>query len=308
MTKRELKKTLIKDLNQVIEYLLENVEDSFFDEVVLLKARKSDLDRSIQRNILQQIEINIELNKIRGGLINIINNMGKIEIPEINQESKNTTEESSIYDEDIENVDETIDLTEEELGLFDIEDLLLERTTEFTDNLNRITEITGDLGEDISGDADKLNTVNKSSSHGKRMMQKNIINNSARTLNTYRKRMEVETPIFKDLTEETIKYSMLYIQKIYEYGIETSKQEIIDYHETVNGLYNAALSSRNSLMELYEEMKRVPTMTTLFGKAKKRVIKQMDVFFEIYNKYLSDLESLVRSVDFMKLELAEEEE
>ena len=60
MNKIELKKKVVNDIDGVLKYLVDNIPDvSIFDDLLLLQARKSDIDKAINTNVLSQIEISI---------------------------------------------------------------------------------------------------------------------------------------------------------------------------------------------------------------------------------------------------------
>lgn len=293
MTKKDLKILLTIDINNVLNQLKEIIpsESDVFDNFIIALSRHNDLLREINNGVLTPLERNIELNKIRGSILYIINSLDSLEpsnqyndLISISKEIDKSDSKTSLGEE------------EEELGLFEIEDLILSSSSELQNNLKRITEETESLGEKIQEDADKLTNLNKSNPNPNRVLVKKIVSNASKTMDSYGERLIFEVPMFKEYSELSVKYSLDYITKLYESGIEIHKNEVVEFHEAIEVLIETTKESRISVTGMYEEIKNVPGLTTEFVKAKNKVIKVLDSFFEHYDNYLNNLEKLDESV------------
>ena len=80
MDKAKLKILLTEDIEKVFEELksLISADSELFDDVIIALARYKDLLRADNNGMLSIIEKNIELNKVRGSVLSIINFIERI--------------------------------------------------------------------------------------------------------------------------------------------------------------------------------------------------------------------------------------
>lgn len=300
MNKKKLKLLLTKNIESTISHLDDLISDELelFDELILAKSRLSDLQRKINRGVIPPIEENIEMNKIRGSVIHIINSVD-FSVPAENNNNSELTES------DLEEIQLITDEEKDEidLGLFEIEELVLSYSNELTITLNRMTNDINEMGEMVKQDAEKLTRLNKSASKSNRVLVKKILSNTSKAMDVYSKRLEIEIPNFKSNSEASVNYSIKYISKIYEFKISTKENEIIEFASATKELLDSTLNSRNSLLGMYESIKETPELTSEYIKAKKKVLSELDKLFVDYNKYLENLNVLNENIETIQLEL-----
>lgn len=301
MKKNELKLLLIKDINEVTNALLELTSGNspLFDNIILVKARFNDLTREDNKGVLNSFEKNIEMNKIRGSILRIINSLNDSEPIE---DTSNLNKSKTLTPKfDTSNEEE-----DDELGLFELEDLFLISAGNLTESIERMAKDIQEMEINIVKDTNKLNTIVSSKIKSSKTMVTKIISNASKTLIEYRNRLDVEIPIFKESTESSVNYILQYISKLYELDINSQKDDVIEFAESIKILKNAAKESRILFLGMYEELKKVPGLTSEFIKAKKKVLKSLDHFFKDYDQYLEDLTLVDKNVDTILLEISNE--
>lgn len=301
MNKNELKLLLIKDIDEVTDALVKVIsgDSPLFDNIVLVKARFSDLKREDNKGILHPVEKNIEMNKIRGSILYIINSLNDFkpaeDISSLNQLKRTTPEPHTSNEE-----------KNDELGIFELEDLLITSTEDLTKSLERMTKDLQEMEINITKETNKLNSVVNSNIKSSRTMVEKIISNASKTLIQYRSRLDFEIPNFKESTESSVNYILQYISKLYELDINSHKDDVIDFAGSIKSLRNAAKESRVLFLGMYEELKKVPGLTSEFIKAKKKVLKGLDYFFRDYDQYLDKLTLVDKNIDTILLEISDD--
>ncbi len=295
MNKKELKILVAKSLEEGFTKLKSIVsgDSSLFDNLILAESRYNDLLREINNGVLSPIEKNIEMNKIRGATIYIINQL----------ESLDPVNEHKELEEIVAKINETNLDSEEELGLYELEELSISSSQELAEILKRMAGDIRELGEKVRLDADKLKKLNKSSPNPNRIVVKKILSNTSKIMVNYGNRLAIEIPIFKEVSESSVNYAIQYISKLYELNIKDQKKEIHDFAAAIKELLGSAIESRKGLYELYESIKKTPGLTTDFVKAKKRVMNELDQYFSDYDDYLNKVTQLDKNIKAILLEI-----
>jgi hypothetical protein len=286
----ELKLLLSEDIDAVFEFLKNNTTNNpqLFDDFIIAFSRHKDLKRQDNNGVLRPMEKNIELNKIRGSVLAIINSLFQI------SEEKNVKKNSN---NDLEMNTPEEDGKGDELGLFDIEENLLQNSNDLKLNLNRISDCTKKMGDGIRENANRLTKFNKSNNKPNKVFTRKIFDNASKTIDIYSERLKIEVPIFANLTKNNVNYSLTYISKLYESGLFDSKEEFVYFKSATENLIDESKDSRVSLDGLYKEITKVPSLTTNFEKSRKRVLKELDSFFIPFDNYLNKLEILKQGIN-----------
>ncbi|WP_313504473.1 DUF4062 domain-containing protein [Kaistella carnis] len=177
------------------------------------------------------------------------------------------------------------DEDEEDLGLIDFiyqfEDFLADSNLA----LVNISESTKRIGEDLTEKAEEITRISKYPNPNKNVVIE-YFKRSAKSLNTFSDRLELETPNFYDNFEEAINVGLRYLNIIDKDNIEDHHDTLHSNYEAVSDLKKQIPSAIEGMTGFYEEIKKLPNMQSNLNKAKRRLlIKMEDLIFKLKKSY-----------------------
>ena len=201
------------------------------------------------------------------------NDLEEIDQPQI--ASKDSSIITSINDEQ----------DEDDLGLIDFiyqfEDFLGESNLA----LLNISESTKRIGEDLAEKAEEITRISKYPNPNKNVIIE-YFKRSAKSLNTFSDRLELETPNFYDNFEEAINVGLRYLNIIDKENIKENYENLNSNYESVSSLKKGIPTAIEGMSGFYEEIKKLPNMQSDLNKAKRNLlIKMEDLIFKLKKSY-----------------------
>lgn len=226
-------------------------------------------------NTLEDLQTNLRLH-IPKRIDELIEKNISIEDAQLNTPIKN-----------IENSELKIDELDDEndLGLIDyiyqFEDFLADSNLA----LFNISDSTKRIGEDLTEKAEEITRISKYPNPNKNVIIE-YFKRSAKSLNSFSDRLELETPNFYDNFEEAINVGLRYLNIIDKSNINGYYETLKSNYESVSELKKGIPAAIGGMTGFYEEIKKLPNMQSNLNKAKRRLlIKLEDLIFKLRKSY-----------------------
>jgi len=179
--------------------------------------------------------------------------------------------------------DEIADL--EELGLFDYSDQFEALMADSSNSLGKISESTEWIGVEITNKAEELTRLSKIPNPNKNIVT-TILKRTAKLMNDYSGRLEVETPIFYSSFEDGIKAGINLINLAEDFTNDDTIQELEDSKESIIILRKALPNALEGLKSFRESISELPRIQKDINSAKRKLLSQLDELIEKLNKSL----------------------
>ncbi|MDN3606434.1 DUF4062 domain-containing protein [Kaistella yonginensis] len=187
-------------------------------------------------------------------------------------------------------IDETVTISDEEddennFGLIDFiyqfEDFLADSNLA----LLNISDSTNRIGEELAEKAEEITRISKYPNPNKNIIIE-YFKRSAKSLNTFSDRLELEIPNFYDNFEDAINVGLRYLNIIDKNNIKDHYETLKSNYESVSTLKKSIPSAIEGMTGFYDEMKKLPNMQSNLNKAKRRLLLKMeDLIFKLRKSY-----------------------
>jgi len=189
--------------------------------------------------------------------------------------SKDSAIKTSIIDEEDDNDLGLIDF------LYQFEDFLGESNLA----LQNISESTKRIGEDLSEKAEEITRISKYPNPNKNVIIE-YFKRSAKSLNTFSDRLELEIPNFYDNFEEAINVGLRYLNIIDKNNIKENYVTLNSNYESVSVLKKEIPTAIKGMTGFYEEIKKLPNIQSDLNKSKRNLLMKMeDLIFKLKKSY-----------------------
>ncbi len=279
----------IEDVFQTLDECLKT-DSKLFDNYILITSRYQELKRESENNLINYLDKNVELAKIKGAMMSLINDLDESDIETSDKLSSNLVE--LIDDEDI--------------GLIDCEELINESFTSFSNTLVKMTEYTTEVGEAFSKSGEEVKLIQKIGNFEDRSAIKRVLDEFAKRMDNYYKQMNREIPILKKDANSGIDYILKYIEIIYENKLNVEEDSFSHITETINELKVASKGTKNSIYSFEIEIKKLANLTSKIKRAKKSVIQVLSDIIQILNDFLNKIEKTEENLEYILLEIRNE--
>jgi hypothetical protein len=179
--------------------------------------------------------------------------------------------------------DEIMDL--EEFGLFDYSDQFESLLADSSNSLVKISESTEWIGKEITNKAEELTQLSKNPNPNKYVVT-SILKRTAKLMNDYSGRLEVETPIFYLSFEEGIKAGINLINLVEDFTNDDTIQELEESKKAIIILRKAIPKALEGLKSFRESISELPRIQKDINLAKRKLLSQLDELIEKLNQSL----------------------
>lgn len=275
----------LKDLKTQISFT-----SYLFNDCILLVGRFMDIRDAFLKDTVARFDRNIELAKIRGALLELIDKLTSEDFETI----KDSIEE--IYEEEGEEL-------EDELGFYDYLEIAGNGFKESTESITKLGKSTSEFGEKITEQGEKITRLNNSSNSGqlKTIFVKKIFKSVAEYFDVYNSQMEVEVPIFKDVSGKSLDAYYKAVEFFYANNLQDENEdELKEVYEAIISLDESCGTARIGMMKLYNAIKQLPRYQKELNKSKRITEKHLEILLQ----ELEDYRSKIREFrDYMELNL-----
>ncbi|RBP48672.1 DUF4062 domain-containing protein [Arenicella xantha] len=190
---------------------------------------------------------------------------------------------------------------EDELGLFDLEDIIEERFKELTDIANRIAEATSELATKITSQTEEIDALPKDDSGNvDRQLVRKKMNRSAAEMNIFSERVSTEVSLFNNAMDAGMNAFIQSIQLLSDFesddnSIERAKSALT----TVTDLKQNMESAKDAQVKFRDSISALPRLTVIFNKAKRLSITTVEKFIaeiESGKRLLNEAEKSLREI------------
>lgn len=151
--------------------------------------------------------------------------------------------------------------------------------------LVNISESTKRIGEDLNEKAEEITRISKYPNPNRNVIIE-YFKRSAKSINSFSDRIELETPNFYDNFEEAINIGLRYLNIIDKNNIKDHYETLKSNYESVSELKIGIPSAIKGMTSFYEEIKKLPNMQSDLNKAKRRLLSKMeDLIFKLSKSY-----------------------
>lgn len=151
--------------------------------------------------------------------------------------------------------------------------------------LSNISDSTEKIGEDLAEKAEEINRISKYPNPNKNVILE-YFKRSAKSLNSYSDRIELEIPKFYDNFEDAINVGLRYLNVIDKENIKDHFETLKTNYESVSKLKKSIPVAIDGMTSFYEETKQLPNMQSDLSKAKRRLLLKLeDLIFKLKKSY-----------------------
>lgn len=182
-------------------------------------------------------------------------------------------------------INDAIEIQEEDYGLIDFifqfEDFIADSNLA----LHNISDSTKRIGEDLTEKAEEITKISKYPNPNKNIIIE-YFKRSAKSLNSYSDRIELETPNFYDNFEDAINVGIKYLNFIDRGNIRDHFETLKSNHKAISELKDSIPTAIIGMTGFYEEAKKLPNMQSDLNKAKRRLLTRLeDLIFKLRKSY-----------------------
>lgn len=265
---------------------------ALFNDCILLIGRFKDIKEAYNKDTVGRFERNIELAKIRGALLEIIDKLTSEDFETVEDAIEEIIEEEGIEIED-------------NLGFYDFLEIAENGFYDSTESITKLGRFTNEFSARISEQAEKITRLNNSGNSGKSkaIILKQIFKDTAVYFETYNSQMEVEIPIFKANSGKSLEAYYKAVEFFYANNLQHENEE--ELKNVYNAIVSLELSSgqaRVGMMSLYTAIKQLPRMQKELNKAMRITEKHLEVLLQELEEYRNKIRKFK---DYMELNLKE---
>jgi hypothetical protein len=290
--KNELKLKSVEDLEGALQDLKTQISftSNLFNDCILLVGRFKDVKDAFLKDTVARFERNIELAKIRGALLDLIDKLTSEDFDTIGKSIE------KIYEEEGEEL-------EDELGFYDYLEIAENGFKESTESITKLGGFTTEFGSKITKQVEKITRLNNSGSSGqsKTILVKKILKDTSEYFDIYNSQMEGEIPTFKDVSGRSLDAYYKTVEFLYSNSLQNENEdELKNVYRAVISLDESCGTARVGMMKLYSAVKQLPQMQKEFNKSKRITEKQLELLFQELENYRSKIREFK---DYLELNL-----
>lgn len=295
--KNELKLKSAEDLEGTLQDLKTQISftSNLFNDCILLVGRFKDAKDAFLKDTVARFERNIELAKIRGTLLDLID--------KLTSEDLETIEESieEIYEEEGEDL-------EDELGFYDYLEIAENGFKESTESITKLGEFTNEFGTKITEQVEKITRLHNSVSSGqsKTILVKKILKDTVEYFDIYNSQIGIEVPIFKDVSIRSLDAYYKAVEFLYSNNLQNENEdELKDVYGAIISLDESCGTARVGMMKWYNSIKQLPQMQKELNKSKRVTERQLEILLQELENYRNKIREFK---DYLELNLKQIEE
>lgn len=203
-----------------------------------------------------------------------------------------------------ESIAQEIIIYEEELGYFDLAEIIENSAKVAFNSLEQITQDTVWIGERINEKTEEIVRITKSAKQNP-IVVKEIFKRTALLMDDYSSRINIETPIFYSNFEDVIKASSNLINLTEDFYNEQTIEDLETTKETIFQLISGINIAVNGMTDFNNAVKVLPRIQKEINLAKKNLSVNLDNLIEklIQSKSLAEAykAELVYKIDKLRL-------
>ena len=180
---------------------------------------------------------------------------------------------------------ETIE-EESEYGLLDYSEMFENLMNDSTGSLTKIAEDTEWIGGEITVKAEEITRFSKHPNPNPNSLSI-LFKRTAKLLNDYTSRIEIEIPIFYSSFEEGIQAGINLVNLADDFNNEDTILQLEESKESILSLRTAIPEARDGMNSFYESIKALPRIQKDINIAKKKLLIQLEDLIDKLNKTLS---------------------
>lgn len=290
--KTELKLLLAEDIEKSILKFKEliNPESNLFDEFVLMLGRYNDIKSEYIKNTVPLVEKNIELAKIRGTLIKLINELTPNDL-----DSNLDTNLIKIEAEQVGGL--------EEMGILEINSDAINEMNEISSLFNRLTGYLEILSDTTTTGTRKIDTLKKSNKNPNQVIVKKIIDEVGKEMIFYSEKAEPEVILFKQLAYSSIEKATKLVELSFRDNLINDVNDLKELRDTMKNLRGQSGETKLSMLHYKTTTEKLPNLTTLLSRGKKKIINNTDKFINEINSYLSNIDKFIENLELTIIEI-----
>ena len=146
--------------------------------------------------------------------------------------------------------------------------------------LTNIGEATNVIGEEFKNKTTELEKLKKLPNFNSNLLA-SILTKTAKSIDNYTNRIELEGPLFQENFESAIKIGSGYLNTINKESLPNNIEELQSLLESIKILKFNIPSTMSSLEGFYYEIKSLPNLYSIFTKSKNKLLKQLDILQSI---------------------------
>jgi len=166
-----------------------------------------------------------------------------------------------------------------ELGLFDYSDQFELLMSDSSNSLSKISDSTVWIGAEISKKAEELTRINKIPNPNRAVITA-ILKRTAKLMDDYSGRLEVETPIFYSSFEDGIKAGINLVNLSEDFTNDDSVKELQNSKESIMILRESIPDALSGLKSFRDSVSELPRIQKDINSAKKKLLNQLDELIE----------------------------
>ena len=287
--KFNLKLQLAEDVEAVLLILKTDLSfiSPLFNEFILIYGRYIDIKNSANRDTISRFDRNLELAKIRGSMVDLVDKLAQSDI-------------NKLLDSSSSNLPAIIENDDEYLGFFDYLEIAQNGFIDMTAIAHRIAEYTNQLGNEIKIKGQQITLVNQNTKkEGTTILVRKIFLRVADILDNYNARMSAEIPIFRELSITSLNSYQKCVSFIYQGKLDVeSIEQLNNVHLSVSILMVALESSQIGMLGLLTATQQLPNFERSFNKAKRKTEELLSELNDILTQYLEDGRSFIENIEF----------
>lgn len=292
--KAELKVLLADDIEKSISKFKEIIDpdSKLFDEFILALGGYNDIKSDYHRNTVSLVEKNIELAKIRGTLMKLINELDQ---SDLNEELDNNEDEDEIS--------EPAELIEwEEIGILEISEDAVRDLKEITSLFLRLTDYLNHLTQKTSQGTAKINKLKKSNSSPNQLLIKKIVDEVGKEMINYTEKAKPEVLLFKQLANSSIEKATKLVEWSFRDNLINDVDPLIELRDAMIFLKENGTKAKLAMLHYRVTTEKLPNLTTILSKGKKEVIMNTGELIEEISQYVNKLEKFIENLELTILE------
>lgn len=291
--KVELKLKSREDLEGTLVELETSIgfASKLFNECILLGGRLKDLKEAYMKDTISRPERGIELAKIRGALLSLIDKL--------------TVEDFKTLEDTMEEIIEDTGMEyEDDLGFYDFVEIAENDLLETTDSITNLAVYSNRFGQELEEQAEKIMSLNNSRISDKQKVTKlkYLVANTTKFFVIYNDQLATEIRTFENKSNSSLDSLYKAVELIYSDNLQAKDNELEEIYQSVNALEKAIGESRIGLMSMYTSIKQLPRIEKGLNKAKKITEGHMENLFQ---KLEGFREKTRKFLDYMELNLRE---
>ena len=177
---------------------------------------------------------------------------------------------------------------EDSLGLLDLMEVLEDSISAVVDVVDRLNEAMTDVGEDATARGAELNKLERDDKGNivDYKPAKRITNRAAEDLDRFSVRLIHEVPIFKEHNEHIARSSAGLALVMEDFDSE-SDEDLSEFDRMLGGLVDALATVPEVIEGLRDNVSGIPRVSVKYNRAKKEVVKQLDLFLDAIDESLT---------------------